>query len=86
MGPRCQPAISAAFRAGRILTLFLEQGRLRFLDRQEHKLCKPCHYMKPTAKALSGPGLAEIEREVVAQSRQWGRQRLEERLQALADE
>jgi hypothetical protein len=42
--------------------------------------------MKPTAKALSGPGLAEIEREVVAQSRQWGRQRLEERLQALADE
>ena len=32
------------------------------------------------------PGLAEIEREVVAESREWGRQRLQERLQQLADE
>lgn len=32
------------------------------------------------------PRLAEIEREVVAESREWGRQRLQERLQQLADE
>ncbi|HEY0549976.1 MAG TPA: hypothetical protein VGF13_10270 [Verrucomicrobiae bacterium] len=32
------------------------------------------------------PSLADIEREVVAESREWGRQRLEERLQKLADE
>jgi hypothetical protein len=40
--------------------------------------------MKPTSKVF--PGLAEIEREVVAESREWGRQRLEERLQKLAEE
>jgi hypothetical protein len=40
--------------------------------------------MNPTSKAM--PNLADIEREVVAQSREWGRQRLEERLQKLADE
>jgi len=40
--------------------------------------------MKPTAKSL--PALADIEREVVAESREWGRQRLEERLQKLAEE
>jgi hypothetical protein len=40
--------------------------------------------MKPTPKPL--PGLADIEREVLAESRAWGRQRLEERLQKLADE
>jgi hypothetical protein len=39
--------------------------------------------MKPNPKAL--PSLADIEREVVAESREWGRQRLEERLQKLAD-
>ena len=32
------------------------------------------------------PSLADIEREVVAESREWGRQRLEERLQTLAEE
>ena len=32
------------------------------------------------------PSLAEIEREVVAESREWGRQRLQERLQQLADQ
>jgi len=32
------------------------------------------------------PSLAEIEREVIAESREWGRQRLQERLQQLADE
>jgi hypothetical protein len=32
------------------------------------------------------PALADIEREVVAESREWGRQRLEERLQKLAEE
>lgn len=40
--------------------------------------------MKPNSK--SPPALADIEREVVAESREWGRQRLEERLQKLADE
>jgi hypothetical protein len=32
------------------------------------------------------PSLAEVEREVVAESREWGRKRLEERLQELADQ
>ena len=32
------------------------------------------------------PSLAQIEREVIAESREWGRKRLEERLQELADE
>jgi hypothetical protein len=32
------------------------------------------------------PRLADIEREVVAESREWGRKRLEERLQELADQ
>lgn len=40
--------------------------------------------MKPTTKPF--PRLADIEREVVAESREWGRQRLEERLQKLAEE
>ena len=40
--------------------------------------------MKAISKPL--PGLADIEREVVAESREWGRQRLEERLQTLAEE
>jgi len=30
--------------------------------------------------------LADIEREVIAESREWGRKRLEERLQELADQ
>ena len=40
--------------------------------------------MKQPAKPL--PSLMDIEREVVAESREWGRQRLEERLQKLAEE
>jgi len=40
--------------------------------------------MKRTSKSL--PALADIEREVVAESREWGRQRLEERLQKPAEE
>jgi hypothetical protein len=32
------------------------------------------------------PSLAEIEREVIAESREWGRKRLAERLQELADQ
>lgn len=32
------------------------------------------------------PRLADIEREVVAEAREWGRQRLEERLQQLASQ
>lgn len=30
--------------------------------------------------------LADVEREVIAESREWGRKRLEERLQELADQ
>ena len=40
--------------------------------------------MKEERKPL--PNLAQIEKEVVAESREWGRRRLEERLQKLADE
>jgi hypothetical protein len=40
--------------------------------------------MKPNPKPL--PGLADLEREVLAEAREWGRQRLEERLQQIADE
>ncbi len=40
--------------------------------------------MNPPQKPLAS--LAEIEREVVAESREWGRKRLEERLQELADQ
>jgi hypothetical protein len=40
--------------------------------------------MKPTIKPF--PRLADIEREVVAEAREWGRQRLEERLKKLAEE
>jgi hypothetical protein len=40
--------------------------------------------MKPISKPL--PSLVDIEREVVTESREWGRQRLEERLQKLAEE
>ena len=32
------------------------------------------------------PSLAEVEAEVIAESREWGRKRLEERLQELADQ
>ena len=43
--------------------------------------------MKPQPKALkSFPRLADIEREVVAEAREWGRQRLQERLQELAEQ
>ena len=42
--------------------------------------------MKPNSTPKSLPRLADIEREVVAESREWGRQRLQERLQQLADE
>ena len=40
--------------------------------------------MKPTFKPF--PRLADIEREVVVEAREWGRQRLEERLQQLAED
>jgi hypothetical protein len=40
--------------------------------------------MKPEPKPI--PRLADVEREVVAESREWGRQRLQERLQQLADQ
>jgi hypothetical protein len=43
--------------------------------------------MKPTPKPPKPfPRLADIEREVVAEAREWGRQRLQERLQKLAEE
>jgi hypothetical protein len=42
--------------------------------------------MKPTSSISQPfPRLADLERAVVAEAREWGRQRLEERLQALAD-
>jgi hypothetical protein len=40
--------------------------------------------MKLASKPL--PALIDIEREVAAESREWGRQRLEQRLQEVADE
>jgi len=40
--------------------------------------------MKPESEPL--PRLADIEREVVAEAREWGRQRLQERLQQLASQ
>jgi hypothetical protein len=40
--------------------------------------------MNPEKKPF--PSLADIEREVIAESREWGRRRLEERLQELADQ
>jgi hypothetical protein len=39
---------------------------------------------KPDPKPL--PRLADIEREVLAEAREWGRQRFEERLQQLVEE
>ena len=43
--------------------------------------------MKPKSEALKlFPRLADIEREVVAEAREWGRQRLQERLQQLAEQ
>jgi hypothetical protein len=66
------------------LDTVLRIGGVRFLDRHKRKLCQPCHLMKPNSKSL--PALADIEREVVAESREWGRQRLEERLQKLAEQ
>ena len=43
--------------------------------------------MKPTPESIkSFPRLADIEREVVAEAREWGRQRLQERLQQLAEQ
>ena len=42
--------------------------------------------MKPTPELLkSFPRLVDLEREVVAEAREWGRQRLQERLQQLAE-
>lgn len=43
-----------------------------------------CHLMNPDLKSI--PRLADIEQEVVAEAREWGRQRLEERLRQLASE
>lgn len=43
--------------------------------------------MKPKPESLkSFPRLADIEREVMAEAREWGRQRLQERLQQLAEQ
>jgi hypothetical protein len=42
--------------------------------------------MKNTMKAAALPTLADLEREVVAEYRELGRQQLERRLQALADQ
>lgn len=43
--------------------------------------------MKKDLKDLKAlPTLADLEREVLAECREWGRQRLEQRLQELADQ
>ena len=43
--------------------------------------------MKPKPESIkSFPRLADIEREVMAEAREWGRQRLQERLQQLAEQ
>ena len=43
--------------------------------------------MKKDLKDLKGlPTLADLEREVLTECREWGRQRLAQRLQALADQ
>jgi hypothetical protein len=42
--------------------------------------------MKNTMKAAALPTLADVEREVVAEYRELGRQQLERRLQVLADQ
>ena len=41
--------------------------------------------MNPDLKTLF-PQLADVEREVMAEAREWGRQRLQERLQELAQQ
>jgi len=40
--------------------------------------------MNPDLKLF--PRLADVEREVIAEAREWGRQRLQERLQELAEQ
>ncbi len=40
--------------------------------------------MEPNEQPI--PSLADVEREVAAESREWGRQRLQERLQQLANQ
>ena len=59
----------------------------------ETKTCPSCRHMKkasaesqPRPAPKPRPTLAEVEREVVAESREWGRRRLQERLQQLARE
>jgi len=43
--------------------------------------------MKPMPKVSKPfPRLADLEQEVVAEAREWGRQRLQDRLQKLAEE
>jgi hypothetical protein len=42
--------------------------------------------MKPNSTSKPFPRLTDLEREVAAESREWGRQRLQARLQPLADE
>ena len=55
-------------------------------SRRKHKACNVCQPMEPEQKPKPIPRLADIENEVAAESREWGRRRLEERLQRLADE
>ncbi len=55
-----------------------------FLTPMKRKPKEPCHQMNQDLKSI--PRLADIEREVVAEAREWGRQRLEERLQQLASQ
>ena len=67
---------------GRILTLFLQLGCNGSSPAETKQTRNQCLHMEPNEKPI--PRLADIEREVAAESRAWGRQRLQERLQQLA--
>ena len=69
---------------GRILTLFLRLGCSGSSPTQTKPTRNQCPPMEPNQKPL--PSLADVEHEVAAESRAWGRQRLQERLQQLADQ
>ena len=65
------------------LDTVLKVSGKRFLTGQNNQR-NQCQQMEPKKKLL--PSLGDIEREVVAESREWGRQRLQQRLQQLADQ
>jgi hypothetical protein len=74
---------SGRIRARAHLDTVLKVSGKRFLTGQNNQR-NQCQQMEPKKKLL--PSLGDIEREVVAESREWGRQRLQQRLQQLADQ